>query len=104
MGRQGGLAGIEYGKVKVYTSEESTSLEKTFEVFVKVMKKFGYPEMEDFEEDETEEVIPIDELTDESEKPIVAKELPTDLQERVVEIKDSDPESPWLRAATKKDS
>lgn len=102
----GGVTGIDYGKIRVYSSQDD--LGKCLEVFNKLMKEHKYPEMDSIsgldlplptdddlqvqdkdEEELPEEKKPVVEIIDEKTIEEIGKEIGAD-------------ESPWFKALRKR--
>ncbi len=88
MARPGGGSSIEFGKVKLFSSEES--VEQLNGMLDKIIKKHGYPEEEREEEEDAS-------LLDEEEDEI------TDVEVSETPIEVEEPESPWITAKKKLD-
>lgn len=88
MGRPGGGSGIEYGKVKLFSSEES--VESLKKVLDEILKKHKYPEEERYDDE--------DDVGD-----VEVSETPIDVEELAeVAAATEDEESPWTKARAKK--
>ena len=89
MARGDNLTGIEFGKVRVFSS--SDDLGKVYEIFAEIMKKQGYPA--------DDRVWDLDELDYDEEY----EEEEEESEDVLIEDDSSDiKSSPWMKAATKK--
>ena len=87
MGRGQGGSGIEFGKIKLFSSEEGTVVSDLKSMLDNIIKEHGYPEEEKFPEDDE---------TGEEPEPEEEK-IPT--VDEIEEVKEE--ESPWMKARKK---